>query len=235
MRILIVEERVLGKEINRFLLKDGFRCKEVQSGKMALELIHSEKFDLILLDSKLPDYDGLELMKKILSFRSDPAVIILAKNSSPEQRAEGLDRGADDFLTMPISLPELKSRILAVMRRKNNISGNILRIANIELDFNTRSVTCNKTPIRLTRKEYDLLSYLVINKNKVVSRLQLSESIWGDVLEQDYNSNFIDAHIRNLRKKLAPYLSADSIETIRGVGFRLNEFSEHKNQIKNRG
>jgi DNA-binding response OmpR family regulator len=227
MRILIIEDEILlAREINRFLHKEGFRCKEAHNGKIALELIHSQKFDLILLNLKLPDYDGLELMRKILSLRSDHAFIILSAKNSAEDRIEGLNMGADDFLTKPISLPELKSRILAVMRRKNNITGNTLRVANLEIDFNTRKVTCKNTLIRLTRKEYDLLIYLVLNKNKVVSRLQLSEGIWGDVLEQDYNSNFIDAHVKNLRKKMAQHLPADFLETIWGVGFRLNALSE---------
>jgi DNA-binding response OmpR family regulator len=111
------------------------------------------------------------------------------------------------------------------MRRKNNITGNILRIANLEIDFNTRKVLCKNTLIKLTRKEYDILIYLILNKDKVVSRLQLSESIWGDALEQDYNSNFIDAHVKNLRKKISQHLPADFLETVRGVGFRLNELS----------
>jgi DNA-binding response OmpR family regulator len=230
MRILIIEDETLwAREINRFLQKEGFKCKEAHNGRIALELIHAQKFDMILLDLKLPDYDGLELMKKILSLRSGHAVIILSAKSSTEDRIEGLNMGADDFLTKPIPLEELKSRILAVMRRKSNITGNILRIVNIEIDFNSRNVTCQGTLIRLTRKEYDLLIYLVINRNRVVSRLQLSENIWGDVLEQDYNSNFIDAHIKNLRKKLAKHLPVDFLETIRGVGFRLNELSEPAN------
>lgn len=227
MRILIIEDETsLAREINRFLQREGFRCKEAHNGKIALELIHSQKFDLILLDLKLPDYDGLELMKKILSLRSDHAFIILSAKNSIEDRIEGLNTGADDFLTKPVSLPELKSRILAVMRRKNNITGNILRIASLEIDFDARKVVCNNTLIKLTRKEYDLLIYLILNKNKVVSRLQLAEGIWGDTLEQDYNSNFIDAHVKNLRKKMAQHLPADFLETIRGVGFRLNEVSE---------
>jgi DNA-binding response OmpR family regulator len=99
MRILIIEDEILqAREINRFLHKEGFRCKEAHNGKIALELIHSQKFDLILLNLKLPDYDGLELMRKILSLRSDHAFIILSAKNSAEDRIEGLNMGADDFL-----------------------------------------------------------------------------------------------------------------------------------------
>ncbi len=227
MRILIIENEILlAREINRFLQKQGFKCKEAHTGKSALEYIHSQIFNLILLDSKLPDYEGLDLMEKMLALRNNLAVIILSAQSTTEDRIDGLNRGADDYLPKPFSLLELKTRILTVIRRKNNISGNILRAENIELDLFTRNVTCGEGLIRLTRKEYDILIFLMLNKNKVVSRFQLVESIWGDALGMDYNSNFIDVHIKNLRKKLSCHTTEDFLETIRGIGFRLNEINQ---------
>jgi DNA-binding response OmpR family regulator len=227
MRILIIEDKPLSaRELNRYLQKEGFNCKEARNGKTALELIHTQKFDLILLNINLPDYDGMELMKKILTLRINHAIIVISEKGTTEEKIEGLDTGADDFLPKPFSLIELKSRILAVMRRKNNLSGNILRIENIEIDLNSRRVTCNKNNIRLTRTEYNILIYLILNKNKVISRYQLIENIWGGILEQDYNSNFIDVHIKNLRKKMPSHLPENFLETIRGIGFRLNEIKK---------
>jgi len=225
MRILIIEsEHYLARKINRFLQEEGFRCKEAPDGNSALELVKSQKFDLILLDFKLPDYDGQELIRTILSLSSNHAVIILSEKNTPEDRIEILNAGADDFMSKPFSLLELKSRILALIRRRNNIPWNILKIGEVEMDLNSRKVTHGKNLIRLTRNEYDILFYLAINKNKVVSRFQLSEKIWGESSGREYNSNLMDVHIKNLRRKLADHLPDDPLETIRGVGFRLNEF-----------
>lgn len=115
---------------------------------------------------------------------------------------------------------------MAVIRRKHGIKGNIVRINNIELDLDKREVHCNQETLVLTRKEYDILSFLVLHKNKVISRLQISEHIWGDIIEENYNSNYIDVHIKNLRKKLAAHIGGDFLETIRGIGFRFNEIDQ---------
>lgn len=231
MRILIVEDDIgLAREINKYLKKEGFICKEVHNGRDALEMIHLQKFDLLLLDMQLPDVEGLELMKRALSLRNNLAIIIVSARSSLEDRIEGLNQGADDYLPKPFSFLELKSRILAVMRRKNNLTGNVISLENIEINLDTRQVSCNKDVIHLTRKEYDILVFLVLNRNKVISRFQLAENIWGDSLEEDYNSNFIDVHVKNLRRKLAHHLKGDFLETIRGIGFRINELQESKLQ-----
>jgi DNA-binding response OmpR family regulator len=131
--------------------------------------------------------------------------------------------GADDYLTKPFSLLELKSRIMAVMRRKHGIKGNIVNINNIEIDLDKREVVSDHQIIVLTRKEYDILTFLVLNKNKVVSRFQIAEHIWGDIIEENYNSNYIDVHIKNLRKKLSAHVKGEFLETVRGIGFRFNE------------
>jgi DNA-binding response OmpR family regulator len=224
MRILIVEqEKLLSRGIHKFLRKEGFYCKEVYTGKEALEMILVQKFDLLLIDLKLPDLEGLEVMKRAHALRNNLPVIIISEKTSPEDRIQGLNMGADDYLSQPFSFLEMKSRILAIIRRKNNLTENAISLENIQIDLDTRRVSCNQQPLRLTRKEYDILVYLILNKNRVISRLQLSENVWGDSLEEDYNSNFIDVHIKNLRKKLAPFLSDDFLETIRGIGFRINQ------------
>jgi len=224
MRILIVEDEVfLAREIRKFLEKEGFSCKEAHDGKNAIEMINLQFFDLILLDLNMPDLNGLDILKEALLIKSSIAVIILSARNSTEDRIAALDSGADDYITKPFSLVELKSRILAIMRRKNDLKGNVIQINRIEIDIGKRKVTFNDQIIDLTRKEYDILSFLVLNKNKVVSRLQISEIIWGDILDERYHSNFIDVHIKNLRRKLSSYINCDFLETVRGIGFRLNE------------
>ncbi len=224
MNILIVEDEItLAGEIKRFLEKEGFTCEEAHTGRVASDKIFSNEYDLILLDLGLPDYEGIQLLKESINNKNSASIIILSARSSLEDRIKGLDIGADDYLPKPFSLVELKSRILAVTRRKHGLKGNIFRINGLEIDFDKRKVFFGSTEILLTKKEYDIFSFLILNKNKVTTRLQISEHIWGDIFEENYNSNYIDVHIKNLRKKLGEYLEGDFLETIRGIGFRFNE------------
>lgn len=227
MNVLIVEDEVsLAKEVRRFLEGEGFNCEEAHTGKAASEMIFVNEYDLLLLDLGLPDYDGIDLLKESVANKSNSAVIILSARSAIEDRIIGLNLGADDYLPKPFSLLELKSRIWAVMRRKHGIKGNIIHINNLDIDLDKRQVLYDRQPIILTRKEYDILNFLLLNKNKVVTRFQISEHIWGDIIEENYNSNYIDVHIKNLRKKLAAYIEGEFLETVRGIGFRFNEIEQ---------
>jgi len=226
MHILIVEdEQSLASEVRSFLEKEGFSCDEAHTGKIASEKLFSNDYDLLLLDLGLPDYDGTDLLKESISNNSETAVIILSARGALEDRIKGLNVGADDYLPKPFSLLELKSRIMAVMRRKHGIRANTIIVNGIEIDFDKRLVTTGGKTISLTRKEYDILSFLILNKNRVVTRLQISEHIWGDIIEENYNSNYIDVHVKNLRKKLSEYIEGDFLETVRGIGFQFIEFN----------
>ena len=224
MNLLIVEDEIsLSGEIRGFLEKEGFVCDEAHTGRIASDKIFSNEYDLILLDLGLPDYEGLDLLNESIKNKSTASVIILSARTAIEDKIKGLDLGADDYLSKPFSMIELKSRILAVTRRKHGLKGNIIRIHGLELDLDKRKAFCNGTEINLTKKEYDIFSFLILNKNKVTTRLQISEHIWGDIFEENYNSNYIDVHIKNIRKKLAEFLDYDFLETVRGIGFRFNE------------
>lgn len=224
MNVLIVEDEVqLAHEVKNFLEKEGFSCEEALTGRIASDKLFSNNYDLLLLDLGLPDYDGIDLLKELIANQSDTAVIILSARSALEDRIKGLNFGADDYLPKPFSLLELKSRIMAVMRRKHGIRANIISVNNLEIDLDKRQVTSNGTTIMLTRKEYDILSFLILNKNRVITRLQISEHIWGDIIEENYNSNYIDVHIKNLRKKLSEFIKGDFLETVRGIGFQFIE------------
>ena len=226
MKVLIVEDEIsLANEVRNYLEKEGFACDEAHTGKAASEKLFSNDYDLLLLDLGLPDYEGLELLKEMIANKTDTAVIILSARSALEDRIKGLNLGADDYLPKPFSLLELKSRIMAVMRRKHGIKANILTINSIEVDLDKRLVTSHGNVVSLTRKEYDILSFLVLNKNRVVTRLQISEHIWGDIIEENYNSNYIDVHIKNLRKKLSDYIDGEFLETVRGIGFKFVELA----------
>ncbi|MGQ9644892.1 MAG: response regulator transcription factor, partial [Ignavibacterium sp.] len=139
-----------------------------------------------------------------------------------EEKVKGLDLGADDYLAKPFALVELLSRINAVARRKFNIKTEDIQLGEFIIKIQSRKLFYNNTEVELTRKEFDLLQYLVANRNKVLTRQQLYEHIWGNILDDQYDSNFIDVHIKNLRKKLNNHAPTPWLETVRGVGYRVS-------------
>jgi DNA-binding response OmpR family regulator len=218
MNVLIVEDEIpLANEIRDYLVKEGFFCDEAHTGKIASDKLFSNDYDLLLLDLGLPDYDGIDLLKESIANHSNIAVIILSARSALEDRIKGLNVGADDYLPKPFSLLELKSRIMAVMRRKHGIRANVVHINKLEIDLDKRLVSVGGNILTLTRKEYDILSFLILNKNRVVTRLH--------IIEENYNSNYIDVHIKNLRKKLSEFIEGDFLETVRGIGFQFIEIN----------
>lgn len=222
MNILIVEdERCLAEEIASFLKTEGFLCELALTGREASEKIAVNLYDFVLLDLGLPDYDGLDLIAEARSQGSDAAFIIITARGAVEDKVKGLDIGADDYLAKPFALVELFSRIQAVARRKFNISNQNLNVGEFVLELQSRKITCDGKEVIITRKEYDLLLYLIINRNKVLTRNQLYEHIWGNTLNDQYDSNFIDVHIKNVRKKLNEYAPTPWIETVRGIGYMI--------------
>ncbi|MDP4224618.1 MAG: response regulator transcription factor, partial [Bacteroidota bacterium] len=147
-----------------------------------------------------------------------------------EDRVRGLDLGADDYLSKPFALIELLSRINAVARRKFNIGSQEIVLGDFVMQLQSRKLICNGIEVELTRKEYDLLQYLVLNQGKVLNRHQLYEHIWGNILDDQYDSNFIDVHIKNLRKKLNNHAPSPWLETVRGIGYRI-DVSDVKNSL----
>ncbi len=224
MNVLIVEdEKSLSHEIEIFLTKQGFNCDVAFNGKSASEKIFVNAYDFILLDIGLPDYSGFDLLKEAKEGNRDAAFIILTARSELDDKIKGLDLGADDYLAKPFSLLELQSRMQAILRRKHGLKSNTVQVGDFVMDISSRTVLCKEQPVNLTKKEFDLLHYLTLHKNRVLTRMQLTEHIWGEVMEDDYDSNYIDVHIKNLRKKLSAFAPADFIETVRGIGYRLNQ------------
>ena len=223
MNVLIVEdEKGLSKEICSFLEKENFLCEVAYTGKEASEKIFVNNYDFVLLDLGLPDYEGLDLLKEAKEANRESAFIILTARGAVDDKIKGLNLGADDYIAKPFSLLELLSRINAITRRKHGLKKNIITINGFMIDVQKRVVHFGSKEVILTKKEFDILSYLVLHKNRVLTRMQLTEHIWGDVLEENYDSNYVDVHMKNLRKKMSQYGSADWIETVRGIGYRIN-------------
>jgi DNA-binding response OmpR family regulator len=223
MNVLIVEdEKSLAYEIASFLKTEGFLCELAFTGLEASEKIAVNLYDFVLLDLGLPDYNGLDLIVEARNNGNDTAFVIITARGSVQDKVKGLDLGADDYLAKPFALMELYSRIQAIARRKFNILNQNMKVGEFVLELQSRKITWKGNEVIITKKEYDLLQYLIINKNKVLTRNQLYEHIWGNILDDQYDSNFIDVHIKNVRKKLNEYAPSSWLETVRGIGYRVS-------------
>lgn len=222
MRILLAEdERGLAKEIGDFLQSEHHIVDCVGLVKDTSENLAVNSYDFVLLDLGLPDGDGLELLSDIQRYQKDASVIILTARTEVGDKILGLESGADDYLSKPFSLLELKARMQAILRRKGGWKKDTVNLGGFEISLSQPSVHFQKQEIKLTRKEYVLLQFMVINKNRVLNRFQLAEHLWGDHLDDDYQSNYIDVHVKNIRKKLSAYGSVDWLETVRGLGYKV--------------
>ncbi len=227
MNVLIVEdEKSLASEIAIYLTRENFLCDMAQTGAEASEKIAINLYDFVLLDLGLPDYNGLDLIREAKSLNADISFIIITARGAVEDRVKGLGLGADDYLPKPFALAELHARIMAVARRKFRLSSPDIALGEFIMNTESRKLLCGDKAVEITRKEFDLLYYLVINRNKVMARHQLYEHIWGNTLDDQYDSNFIDVHIKNIRKKLNAHAPAPWLETVRGVGYRISTDSQ---------
>jgi len=227
MNVLIVEdEKSLASEIAIYLTRENFLCDMAQTGAEASEKIAINLYDFVLLDLGLPDYNGLDLIREAKSLNADISFIIITARGAVEDRVKGLGLGADDYLPKPFALAELHARIMAVARRKFRLSSPDIALGEFIMNTESRKLLCGDKAVEITRKEFDLLYYLVINRNKVMARHQLYEHIWGNNLDDQYDSNFIDVHIKNIRKKLNAHAPAPWLETVRGVGYRISTDSQ---------
>jgi DNA-binding response OmpR family regulator len=222
MRILLAEdERELAREIGDFLQSEHHIVDCVGLVKDTSENLAVNSYDFVLLDLGLPDGDGLELLSDIQRYQKDASVIILTARTEVGDKILGLESGADDYLSKPFSLLELKARMQAILRRKGGWKKDTVNLGGFEISLSQPSVHFQEQEIKLTRKEYVLLQFMVINKNRVLNRFQLAEHLWGDHLDDDYQSNYIDVHVKNIRKKLSAFGPVDWLETVRGLGYKV--------------
>ncbi len=218
MKILIAEdERSLQESIKVFLEKEGNVCEAASNFAEASYRISLYDYDIILLDLNLMDGNGLDILKELKTNRSEAGVIIISANNSLDDKLEGLDLGADDYLTKPFHLAELNSRIKAVLRRGKFGGSDELIFHDILMNTKTRGVSINGSGVELTRKEYDLLMFFVTNQGRVLSKEIIAEHLWGDQSDMLDNFDFIYVHINNLRKKLGA--ASEYLRTAYGSGY----------------
>jgi DNA-binding response OmpR family regulator len=222
MKILLVEDELqLSKTLLKFLKNEGFLVDTAFDFPQALFKIADNVYDCILIDITLPKGNGLELIKQLKADHSKSGIIIISAKNSDDDKILGLDLGADDYLSKPFNFSELNSRIRALLRRRNFDGENILQINELIIKPNEHCVFVHGEEVVLTKKEFDLLLFLVTNKNRVVSKLSIAEHLSIDE-DQLFNHDFIYVHLRNLRKKLSDKGCIDYIQTIYGIGYKFN-------------
>ncbi|HZL08448.1 MAG TPA: response regulator transcription factor [Prolixibacteraceae bacterium] len=224
MKILIIEDEAeLLSVISSYLSVAGFSCELADRFEVALEKISLYQYDIILLDITLPDGNGLELIKTIKEMNLRSGVIIISAKNSLDDKISGLDLGADDYMTKPFQLSELNSRIKALLRRRHFEGSDLIRFNEIELNTENKTVTIDNILVTLTKKEYDLLLFFLVNKSRLLTKESIAEHLWGDNIDLADNFDFIYTHINNLRKKILSHGGNDYIKTVYGMGYKFVE------------
>ncbi len=224
MKILIIEDDLSFQEILRSTLEQERYVVEVAPDyRTGLIKLSDYTYDCILLDINLPDGNGLNLLRELKEMKKTGSLIIISARDSIEDKVEGLDLGADDYLAKPFHLAELLSRIKSVMRRNNQGGEQYVSYGNVKVNPHTFEVWVGEAKVELSRKEFDFLLYFMQRPNRIVSKSMLAESIWGDHFDDVDNYDFIYAQIKNLRKRLTAWNSSIEIASVYGMGYKLIE------------
>ncbi len=222
MKILVIEDELqLQNNIKESLEKEKILVETASDYYTAIEKALVYDYDCILLDIGLPHGSGMDILKELKKAGKPDNVIIISAKDSLDDKLAGLDLGADDYLTKPFHLAELNARIKAVLRRKNQGGQDVVQIANTELYINDRQFKVDEAEVHLNRKEFDILYYFMLNKNRLITKVALVEQVWGDHADAEDNFDFIYYQIKNLRKKLNNSGAEISIDAVYGVGYKL--------------
>ena len=224
MKILIIEdEKGLRESIEEYFSEAGNICETAGDYQSAMVKINLYRYDCILLDITLPGGNGINILKRLKDHNHTDGVLIISAKNSLDDRLQGLDLGADDYLVKPFHLSELKARVSAIIRRKMYNGSNLLVFNEISIDLQAKTVSVNDKPLKFTRKEFALLIYFIANKGKVVSKNAIAEHLWGDGIDMANNFDFIYSHIKNIRKKLMEAGSNDYIHAAYGMGYKFSD------------
>ena len=221
MKILLIEdERELADSIIHYFKGNDVICEWANSLESAMDKVSSHTYDCILLDLSLPDGHGFQILKELKKKNATEGIIIISAKETLQTKIEGLNLGADDYLTKPFHISELLARVQALVRRKNFNGNNIVKFQEIEIDTLSKSVKVGSAQIDLTKKEMDLLLFMIGNQNRVLSKSTIAEHLSGDMADMLDNHDFVYAHIKNLKKKLHEGGCKDYIKTVYGLGYK---------------
>jgi len=222
MKILVIEDEVeLRETLKASLTKEDYVVETASDFYTALDKVLVYDYDCILLDVMLPGGSGLQVLEQLKKEGKSDNVIIISAKDSLDDKLNGLELGADDYLTKPFHIAELNARIKAVLRRKQRDGKETLEMGNIVLDLHERNLLIAGEAVALNRKEFDILHYFLLNKNRLVSKSALAEHVWGDNTDQADNLDFIYSQIKNLRKKFLAKQADVDFEAVYGVGYKL--------------
>ncbi len=223
MNILIVEDEInLAKEISQYLSDFKYKCHTVNLYNDALESLGEQEFVVTLIDLRLPDGNGLDLIRYIKKQKISSGIIVLSAIDELDMRINALEAGADDFITKPFHLSELNARLKALIRRNFHQGNNILEYHEIKIDTPKQSVFIHDKNIILTQKEYELLLYFIANSGKVITKEAIAYSVWSHHSDMDISNEIIYTHVKNLRKKLMAGGCADYIKSVYGIGYKFD-------------
>jgi DNA-binding response OmpR family regulator len=227
MRILVVEDDPgLREQLKASLVSQRYDTDAAADGEEALDRLFDGRYDLVVLDIMLPKRDGLAVLKEMRTANIDTPVIMLTARGSIDDRIKGLDAGADDYLPKPFAFEELVARIRSLLRRAGDQADALLTVRGLTLNTINREIRFGSNPLKLTPKEFSIIEFLLYNKNRLITRFNLAEHVWGDAFDPFTMSNFIDVHIKNLRQKLKDAGCPDIIATVRGIGFIIKDESD---------
>lgn len=222
MKVLVVEdESQLAATIEIALCREGYVVELASTYAEARSKIGVFEYDCILLDIMLPDGSGLDILRELKVEKKLEGVIIISANDSIDDKVEGLNLGADDYLAKPFHLSELTARVNSIIRRKGNSGANIVNIGNVSISIDKSQASVDGVLLDVSRKEYDILLHLTMRRGHTISKESLAEAVWGDFIDQADNFDFIYTHMKNLRRKLAAAGSTIEIKSIYGFGYKI--------------
>lgn len=222
MKILVIEdERKIAAFVQKGLEQSGFTVDPCHDGDEGLRLCRSHPYDVVVLDIMLPGRDGLSILRQIRSEENRVPVILMTARSSLDERVEGLNAGADDYVTKPVYIDELVARVHAVLRRAAGQPAGLLKAGSVTANLMTREVTVGGESAELTNREFSLLVHLMRSPGRVFTRIQLCEHVWQ--YHHDPGTNLVDVYIQRVRRKIDDDPAHPLIQTVRGVGYRLEE------------
>lgn len=224
MKLLLVEDQEeLASSVYEYFSKEGDVCELAKTFSKATEKLYAFSYDLLILDLMLPDGDGLSLLSVVKKEWPDMGVIIVSAKNALTDKLNGLELGADDYLSKPFHLAELNARANAVFRRRKQEGKQSLTFNEIELNLDSHEVTVCGISIELTRKEYELLHYFIVNQNRLLTKQAIAEHLWGDYMDAMDSFDFVYQHIKNLRKKIMQSGGKDYIKTVYGAGYKMKD------------
>jgi DNA-binding response OmpR family regulator len=226
MKLLVVEDNIkLLEAIAEVLVAAKYVCEKAADFNSASEKISLYNYDIVVVDINLPDGSGLDLIKAIKKQKAETGIIVVSARNSLDNKIEGLDLGADDYLTKPFDMAELLARVKALLRRRSFSGSDLVSLGEISINTSNRKVFARNMQLELTKSEYDILLFFFANSNRVLTRESIAEHIWGDNMDLADSFDFIYSHIKNLRKKITASGVDDPIKAVYGIGYKFESQS----------